>query len=133
MIYNDGVPMDENFRVKYCPRCRNQEIDFDSEFCQICGLSLYNVCMGDWNEDVPEHKNKSNARFCRICGRPTTYYQQDVLVPFKDYKEEQIPNLEEADTDYDRLIDMAAATGGVMPAEDILDFEELVDNESVPF
>lgn len=85
MIYNDGVPMDDNYRVKYCPRCKNHEIDSDSEFCQICGLSLYNVCVGDWNEDSPEHKNKSNARYCRICGRPTTYFQQDLLISYDKY------------------------------------------------
>lgn len=131
MIYNDGVPMDENFRVKYCPRCKNQEIDSDSEFCQICGLSLYNVCTGDWNEEVPEHKNKSNARYCKICGRPTTYYHQKILVSYEKYEEVFVP--EELDSDFERLLDIAAATDGVMTSNDMTDFEEIVADENIPF
>lgn len=131
MIYNDGVPMDENYRVKYCLRCKNHEIDCDSEFCQICGLSLYNVCIGDWNEDSPEHKNKSNARYCRICGRPTTYFQQDLLISYDKYKEEQIPDLE--DTEYNRIMDIASMTNGVMTADDMQDLEEVVSDEDILF
>lgn len=131
MIYNDGVPMDDNYRVKYCPRCKNHEIDSDSKFCQICGLSLYNVCVGDWNEDSPEHKNKSNARYCRICGRPTTYFQHDLLISYDKYKEEQVPDLE--DTEYNRIMDIASMTNGVMTADDMQDLEEVVSDEDILF
>lgn len=131
MIYNDGVPMDDNYRVKCCPRCKNNEIDSDSEFCHICGISLYNVCVGDWDDESPGHKNKSNAQYCRICGRPTTYFQQDLLVSYDKYKEEQIPDFE--DTKYNQIMNIAAMTDGVMTADDIQDLEEVVSDEDMPF
>ncbi|WP_455938724.1 hypothetical protein [Gemella morbillorum] len=131
MIYNDGVPIDDNYRVKYCPRCKNQEIDTDSEYCQICGLSLYNVCVGNWNDESPEHKNKSNARYCRICGRLTTYFHQNLLISYDKYKEKQISDFE--DTEYNRITDIESMTNEVMISNDIQDLEEVVSDEDILF
>lgn len=136
MIYTDGVPMDDNWRVRYCPRCQNQELDPDSEYCQICGLTLYNTCIGDWQNDMPEHSNKSNARFCRICGLPTIYNQQNIVQPYSDILKHGItpaPPLPEPDNTYDRYIEMSIATGGsLVTADDLQEFSEILEeNEEI--
>lgn len=90
MYYNDGPEMDENLRITKCPRCENEIFDEDAEFCQICGLSLYNKCVraeihdeeGNFVGYGQEHRNKGNARFCKICGAKTTYNVEGIL---KDY------------------------------------------------
>ena len=132
MIYSDGVPMDDNGRVRYCPRCQNQELDPDSAFCQICGLTLYNTCVGDWQDNIPEHKNKSNARFCRICGLPTTYNQQNILQPYTAILKQDIipaPPLQEPDDIYDRYIEMSVVTGdSLVTADDLQEFSEIMDD-----
>lgn len=138
MIYSDGVPMDENDRVQYCPRCQNQELDYDSEFCQICGLSLYNTCIGDWQSNTPEHRNKSNARYCKICGSPTIYFKQDILKPFSEVIKNGIvtpPVLPEPDTTYDRYIEMSIFTGdALITAEDMQEFSDFLDEDAqIPF
>lgn len=133
MIYSDGVPMDDNGRVRYCPRCQNQELDPDSEFCQICGLTLYNTCAGDWQDNIPEHRNKSNARFCKYCGLPTTYYQQNILQPYSEILKNGItpaPPLLDPDDIYDRYVEMSIVTGGsLMTAEDMQEFSEIIGED----
>lgn len=137
MIYTDGVPMDEKKRVLYCPRCKNQEIDSDAEYCHICGLSLYNVCVSDWNDDRPQHQNSSNARYCKICGRPTEYHLQNILRSYEEVmKHGLVPAepLEKADTTYDRLIEMSIVTNNSMvTAEDMQEFGEILQSKDVPF
>lgn len=131
MIYSDGVPMDDNGLVRYCPRCQNQEFDPDSEYCQICGLTLYNICIGDWQHDMPEHKNKSNARFCRICGLPTIYNQQNILQPYSIILKHGLtpaPPLQDPDDIYDRYIEMSIVTGNsLVTAEDMQEFSEILN------
>ncbi len=133
MIYTDGVPMDDNGRVRYCPRCQNQELDPDSEYCQICGLTLYNTCIGDWHNDMPEYKNNSNARYCRICGLPTTYFQQNILPPYSEILKQGLvttPPLPEPDTTYDRFIEMSIVTGdSLATAEDLQEFSEFMSTD----
>ena len=143
MIYTDGVPIDNCWRVCYCPRCQNQEIDPDAEFCQICGLPLYNNCVGDIQRNIPEHRNKSNARYCKICGLPTIYFLQNVLCPFSEVLKQglqQTPPLPEPDNTYDRYIEMSIATGNaLLTAEDLQEFSEIMEEErnmvdpNVPF
>ena len=131
MIYSDGVPTDDNWRVRYCPRCQNQEHDPDAEFCQICGLTLYNTCIGAWQDNVPEHKNKSNARFCKYCGLPTTYNQQNILQPYSVLLKNGItpaPPLHDPDDIYDRYIEMSIVTDdSLMTAEDLQEFSEIMN------
>lgn len=131
MRYTDGVPMDDDMRVLYCPRCQNEELDNDSEFCQICGLSLYNTCTGDWQSNIPEHRNKSNARFCKICGLPTTFFQENLLQPYTEVIKQGFvnePQLHQLDTDYDRYIEMSIVTGdSLLTAADAQEFGEIID------
>ncbi len=133
MIYSDGVPMDDNGRVRYCPRCRNQELDLDSEYCQICGLTLYNTCIGDWQHDMPKHKNKSNARFCKICGLPTTYNHQNILRPYSVIMKHGImptPPLQDTDGICDRYIKMSIiADNSLVTAENIQADSEIMNED----
>lgn len=138
MNYTDGAPMDNSWRVRYCPRCQNQEIDSDAEYCQICGLPLFNTCIGDIQRDIPEHRNKSNARYCKICGLPTIYFQQNILRPYSEILTQGLhpmPPLPEPDNTYDRYIEMAIVTGNsLLTAEDMQEFSEIVEEDStVPF
>ena len=90
MFYNDGPEMDENMRIIRCPRCGNEIFDDDAEYCQICGLALYNYCVGQLIYDDfgnvegrdKQHKNKGNARYCKYCGAETTYVQEGILRDF---------------------------------------------------
>ncbi len=96
MFYNDGPEMDENLRITKCPRCANEIFDDDAEFCQVCGLSLFNYCIGQPIYDDygnleghgEVHKNKGNARFCKYCGTETVYTQEGILREFHVVLEE---------------------------------------------
>ena len=95
MIYNDGVEMDNELKVTLCPRCENEVMSEGAEHCKICGLSLYNYCLGeiisDPNSNHPDyteyHKNVSDARFCESCGAATTFFEQNILEPWEKFME----------------------------------------------
>lgn len=81
MLYNDGAKMNEDLKViEACPRCENEELSGEAGFCKICGLSLYNYCLTQC------HKNNSNSRFCEICGNPTIFFEENVLLPWEEIK-----------------------------------------------
>lgn len=96
MIYNDGPEMDENLRITKCPRCGNTEFDDDAEYCQICGLPLYNYCLGEeiysatgnYEGTGPRHKNLGNARFCKHCGARTEYLEQSILKHYEEARKD---------------------------------------------
>ena len=93
MHYNDGVEYDEQtLRVKRCPVCNNDEFRDEAEFCRICGTNLYNKCEGEAEQDgyngiyyTNQHPNPSNARFCEICGKPTYFFSEKILMDYKAY------------------------------------------------
>lgn len=93
MQYNDGVEYDEQtLRVKRCPVCNNDEFRDEAEFCRICGTNLYNKCEGEVEQDgyngiyyTNQHPNPSNARFCEICGKPTYFFSEKILMDYKSY------------------------------------------------
>lgn len=68
------VRYDNNGIFYYCPRCGNNDIAQDAEFCIMCGLPLKNTCTTD-NQSGPKHihYNSSNAKFCARCGSTTRY------------------------------------------------------------
>ena len=113
MIFNDGVQTDDEMRAKFCPRCKNEKLSTHADYCKICGLRLYNYCLGetitDPNGNHPDwieyHKNDSDARFCEKCGTETIFFEQGLLRTWEDIKNEKETN----------------------------DFEVLVPNDDIPF
>lgn len=95
MIYDDGVNTNEELRVEFCPRCNNEVFSTHAEYCKICGLHLYNYCLGetisDPNGNHPDwtdyHKNSSDARYCEKCGMPTKYFEEGLLKGWEDAKD----------------------------------------------
>lgn len=85
---------DDDMRVEICPRCGNEVYSSKAEYCKICGLRLYNYCLGetivDPNGNSPDyveyHKNDSDARYCEKCGMPTTFFEEGLLKDWKDAK-----------------------------------------------
>lgn len=78
--FNSYLPLppdigyDKNGIFYHCPRCGNNDIAEDTEFCIICGLPLKNRCIAD-KQNGPKHihYNASNAKFCARCGSRTQY------------------------------------------------------------
>lgn len=92
--YNDGVPYNPStMRVIICPRCGIPQSPDEDIRCWACGFDLYNVCIGYEKRDaagniidyLDTHLNPTNARFCEICGKPTTYSRYGILPDWKDY------------------------------------------------
>lgn len=88
MIYDDGVQVDNQMRVTQCPRCENEVFGQQAEHCKICGLTLYNLCEGEYmndygHEEVVQHRNPGDARFCETCGKPTEFYKEQILQPWE--------------------------------------------------
>ena len=70
------VPLSyDGYSFLACPVCGNEEIEYDDEYCIICGTSLTNRCDGTKNADgeLIRHPNPPFARFCCRCGKPTAY------------------------------------------------------------
>ena len=86
----------ENGKLKECPTCKNEETNIDGSFCQICGEKLINHCSNyNCENDTPL---PSNARYCPICGSPSTFCNEGILKDW-NYKEPNsfmfIPNSDE--------------------------------------
>lgn len=86
--------MDENLRMTQCPRCQNEEFDDNANYCRVCGLSRYNICEGEVEEnsgfppDVEYHNNYGNARYCEVCGKKTLFFIEGFLKSYIDLREE---------------------------------------------
>ena len=91
MIYKNDIETDENKKVKKCPRCNNEEI-LDGDYCQICGLELYNRCTNYQEDNYGNFVGgcgefcKTNARYCHKCGYKTSFYTLGIL---SDYTSEK--------------------------------------------
>lgn len=91
MIYKTDFEVNENNKVKVCPRCENEET-FQGDYCKICGLELYNRCTNTEEDGFGNIINgcgeicDSNARYCPKCGHETTFFQNKIL---KHYTEEK--------------------------------------------
>lgn len=88
MIYSK-IEMDDNNKPLLCPRCNNEQLPDNGEYCQICGLQIYNVCLdraNNFNSTCSyDGYLDGDARYCPYCGTQTTYLQQGIL---KSYTEE---------------------------------------------
>ena len=87
--YGPNIPCttyNNQYRVQKCPKCLNEDNDADADFCIMCGTSLTNVCDGiesDYDDQIYTHSNPANARFCRLCGKPTAYSRLPILPPYQ--------------------------------------------------
>lgn len=95
VIYS-AIKQDENHRPIVCPRCNNEQLPESGEFCQICGLRIYNICSDRDNTFDPSCSYTGyldgDARYCPYCGSKTSYLLQGILKP---YKEEITYNIED--------------------------------------
>lgn len=73
-----------NGKLKECPKCHNEDTNIDGNFCQICGTHLVNKCTDD--ECLMSSQLPSNARFCPLCGSPSSFYDSKLLNAW-DYEE----------------------------------------------
>lgn len=84
MIYS-GYVLDQNGRPSSCPVCDNEEVS-EGDFCKVCGVYLINECT-NFNCNIPV---EGNARYCKLCGHPTTYFNNKILKDWKTEKEEEL-------------------------------------------
>lgn len=94
ILYDDGVHMDKELRMRVCPRCDNGQFSEGANFCRICGMPTQNMCEGepeyDYNGNLVgdgKHPCDGNARFCEVCGKPTEYFKRKMLKPYEDVRE----------------------------------------------
>jgi len=96
MIY-ESVEQDENKKAIQCPKCGNEQIVINGDFCKICGTYLLNECAitdrydNGYGYVTPPcelgKKLDGNARYCPYCGNQTTYFQNGIL---KEYNAEGV-------------------------------------------
>lgn len=92
MIY-PSFELDEDMKVKQCPRCENEEVS--DYYCKICGLYLFNICTGMDPNEYPnfdyegtrwdkasggcEDILEGNARYCHKCGSTSSFFEERLL------------------------------------------------------
>lgn len=87
MRYPVKIILNQNSKALRCPICDNEDVPIDGEYCPICGTMLVNKCT-----NVDEYGNgcgnfaAGNARYCIYCGAPTTFLQNKILEPWKNYE-----------------------------------------------
>ncbi len=91
-----GFSLSETGKALLCPKCNNEEIHNEGDYCKICGTYVTNKCAGE--TDLDPHGNEyvvqapcdtvaeGNARFCVYCGCRTTFYQNGLLSCWEEEK-----------------------------------------------
>lgn len=96
-----GIEVDKNCKAQICPKCGNEEIFPEGNFCMICGENITNYCEGfidEYGQQCEESCGKplpGNARYCPYCGATSHFLNRKFLdrwdanktVPF----DEEIP------------------------------------------
>ena len=110
MLYS-RIDLNEHNKAKICPKCGNEDILQEGEYCQICGCLLVNKCLQDCNlpfdnDDVSccskSTRLPGNARYCPYCGSETSFLTQGILKPWNaENKDISLPssNLSAVDSD----------------------------------
>lgn len=105
MIYPSHRLNAQTSKAIICPVCDNEGINPEGNYCHICGTYLINECVGYTNEhgnwiEGCGNKEIGSSRYCSICGNPTSFYRDNVLLPWQDERkimeysnvdEEEIP------------------------------------------
>lgn len=98
MIYNDGYKLDSNGRAIRCPRCDNEELNYEGKYCTICGTYLINRYVDKTDTDINGDEFvvaegcgivPGNARYCPSCGNETTFFRAGLLKYWEDALEEE--------------------------------------------
>ncbi|GLC89381.1 ImmA/IrrE family metallo-endopeptidase [Lysinibacillus piscis] len=85
--YPGVVEVDGKGRAKTCPKCENEELDFDGNHCNVCSTYLVNECS---DTNYCGTFLSWNARYCHKCGNPSTYLNNNHLKEW-DYKPVYLP------------------------------------------
>lgn len=99
MKYPAVVEVDHKGRAKSCPRCQNEELDYEGNYCNVCSAYLVNECAGLYDYDGTLLIQScgatlaGNARYCHKCGNPSTFLNNQHLNEwnYRAPKAEDIP------------------------------------------
>lgn len=99
MKYPAVVEVDHKGRAKSCPRCQNEELDYEGNYCNICSAYLVNECADLYDYDGSLLIQScgatlaGNARYCHKCGNPSTFLNNQHLNEwnYRAPKTEDIP------------------------------------------
>ncbi len=99
-----GIEIDYKGRAKVCPLCKNEELDYEGNYCNICSAYLVNECANilgydDFsNEDYVEKAScgtilAGNARYCHKCGNPSRFMNDGHLTAwnYNPLQREELP------------------------------------------
>lgn len=88
-----SIKLNDSGKAMECPQCHASQEE-KGEFCDICGTYLINRCTGhpekgfnynDFGEPCEEGKILGGrSRYCRFCGCMSTFYQQGILLEYKE-------------------------------------------------
>ena len=92
-----GYATDAYGRAHKCPKCDNEELDYEGLHCKICGTIVVNKCASRevWNGHITWNCDtvlEGNARYCTNCGFQSTFYEQGLLKNWEAEKEEHEMN-----------------------------------------
>ena len=78
-----SIELDANSSALICPRCKNENTN-GGEYCKICGLQIVNRCT-DNNDMYASCRALADgdARFCHLCGSPTTFGRDNTLTDWE--------------------------------------------------
>lgn len=77
------IPTRGDGRFEFCPQCGNTVFSEKAEYCRMCGFHLYNECTNadEWvTASDCGHRFLGDARYCELCGAPTTLFRRGVLL-----------------------------------------------------
>jgi rRNA maturation endonuclease Nob1 len=96
MLYK-GFLLDENSRATMCPKCDNEHLGYEGDFCIICGVDIINKCASTYQRSengydylAPgcETLLDGDARFCHKCGNQSSFFQQRLLKSWEDERKQ---------------------------------------------
>ncbi|MET4560800.1 Zn-dependent peptidase ImmA (M78 family)/RNA polymerase subunit RPABC4/transcription elongation factor Spt4 [Lysinibacillus parviboronicapiens] len=77
-----AIEVDHKSRARVCPNCQNEEMEYEGDFCKICGYYIVNDCSnddGNYNGESCGILLPGNARYCYKCGAKSTFYMKNFL------------------------------------------------------
>lgn len=104
MMDYDGKKVNSDGKLIECAKCGQNLTSNDGEFCEICGMRIYNRCTGYTQYDEfpiplkPQEEihpcEKGNilsgqARFCPYCGCTSTLYEYGLLKSYDQFMENE--------------------------------------------